>query len=532
MTDSLCVSAPEWKDDRAWSCIKKFDNLTLDDLYGCGTGCANCEDSPSNLISGNHDLRGGVRFMQPSVFPPNRDAGGFIRDLASGRFEDDNPTNDTWLRVPQTIAYERAPCYQNYGIGGAPDSKECFYRGPLSQSRGQCSCWPQSHKEPSPRTDCTYGEAVNSPLRGYLHDCQGFTNSAKIIVDCREVGEPGNTRVVMGGEKLFNMTSHRTGGCVSNMLITCGGRSLPTQCPDAYETDDGQSTRHFFYWHTAGEGPKWPSFVRLANSTRLRATGNAVVDAKNAVLRAVAQNTFNHRRDDGSLVNVNFQQLDYVAHEPNGWFSADYWRRDAVGDGLAKSFLPVVYSYPRSYLRQTRCAVTAELRIRSIAFELSLIALNRRFRPGSKVTYPHGRVRIRAECVVTAALVDGANSCTLDRPWLGDKVPPLTVTIDNAGSGHYPVVSPGFEDIVFVDGQGRESDPPVMVEWWGMLGSFSTPKTVNVWTPGSLGTMDGQCGRLREVLSGVRIPAWPYGSESLPDDPNQVYAGDVELSFA
>jgi hypothetical protein len=163
--------------------------------------------------------------------------------------------------------------------------------------------------------------------------------------------------------------------------------------------------------------------------------------------------------------------------------------------------------------------------------EMSLIAHRLRVSGNALLVIPHARFRIRAECVVTAVLTS-SDPCKIVRPWIG-KGQEDVITIDNAIQGHFPEVSPAYEDIIFVDAQGRTSEPPVMVEWWGMRGSYSTPETENIWgVRPSRGQPDLLCGHLRQALTGLAIPGWPYYDESKHSDPNQVYEGAMVLSYA
>jgi hypothetical protein len=352
------------------------------------------------------------------------------------------------------------------------------------------------------------------------------------------VNQHENYRVVMGGERLFNMTSHRTSGCLVNMLIACGGRSFEVgePCSAYYENSDGESTRTIYYWSSAdGESSRWPKFVRLTTRAAKLKSGlgrpQAVIDAKNAVLAMVQNSGFVVPRPGLPSVSVNFQQLDYVSQQLNGIGHADHWRRDADMRSVQRLSLPIAYSYPNSYLRQSGCPVSAQLHIRAITMEMSLIAHRLRVSGNVLIVIPHARFRIRAECVVTAVLTS-PNPCKIARPWIGEGQEDV-VTINNTVQGHFPEVSPTYEDIIFVDVLGRPSEPPVMVEWWGMLGSYSTPETGNVWAGRpSFGQPDLLCGHLRQALTGLTIPGWPYYDESKHSDPNQVYEGVMVLSYA
>jgi hypothetical protein len=357
-----------------------------------------------------------------------------------------------------------------------------------------------------------------------------------VLVDCRAVNDHENIRVVMGGERLFNLSSHRTKGCLSNMLIPCGARTFTTQCEDAYtDPETGESHRGVYYWGSGGATPRWPSFVRLLTNTaqiRLRSgQSSSVIDAKNAVLAHIATGNF-IIIEPGSPIPlvVDFRQLDYVSHQPNGIGHADHWRRDADLRLVSRSSLPIAYSYPNSYLRQSGCRVDAQLRIRAITMEMSLIA--QRLRVTNRVLFviPHARFHIRAECVLTATIAS-PEPCTVSRPWIAEGHEDV-VTIDNSVTGQYPEVRPQFEDIIFVDDRGRTSEPPVIVDWWGMLGTYSTPPTGDIWAgrPDD-GQADLICGNLRQALNGLSISGWPSYDESLHSDPNQIYAGRIGLGY-
>jgi hypothetical protein len=237
----------------------------------------------------------------------------------------------------------------------------------------------------------------------------------------------------------------------------------------------------------------------------------------------------------GLGTGARFNALDYQNQTSVG--NSDYWRRSWETGGTPKLELPIVYSYPNSYLRHSGCSVSAYLRLQYVSFELSLIA--KMVHKGAYLdpnyeleVYPHARIRIRIECVVTATLPDGG--CVLPRTWMGPGHE-LPVTIDNADSSEaYPRISPDFEQLVCVDAEGVQSHPPIIVEWWGMLGSFSQPPTHNIWPVGAIrsGQASAMCPILRDTaLKDLFIPAWPYANQSRAQDPNQVYTGGVTLAF-
>jgi hypothetical protein len=274
-----------------------------------------------------------------------------------------------------------------------------------------------------------------------------------------------------------------------------------------------------FYW--GYRTPKFPGTIIIQPNTaalRVPLGGSPTIDAKNAVLAKIASD-FVFPPTPQNPFPTKFDRLDYFVSQPGYERASDYWRRDWNGGGLAKLLLPEVYSYPKSYLRMSGCGVSAKLRIRSVAFELSLIAYRGRVTKTAPMTvWPHARVRIRAECVVTA-------SESLVHPSGGV----CEETISNSGGGHYPAVTPGAEDIVFVDGMDRISDPPTMVEWWGMLGTFSSPRNSAVLShSGSYLNKDQGCPELLRSLRGLFVPAWPYMSQSGGGSP---YIGGVVLSF-
>jgi hypothetical protein len=239
---------------------------------------------------------------------------------------------------------------------------------------------------------------------------------------------------------------------------------------------------------------------------------------KNKVLRYLATRT----------EDPNFRQLDKDSN------IVDLWSRSYDGAGLQAGSLPIIATLS-GRTQQSGCPLLVQLRLVRATIQMSLIAFRMLFN-GNIHVRPFARVRIRAECVATASLVNGENTCSRGIQNLPDGGLLHVVNgglVPNVGSPNWPRVEPPLDSIVYLAEDGTPINPPPIVEWWGMLGKFSDPPAENVWPDFSEGhsgmgyghdneyggSNAGRCLRLAESLSGLMIPAWPYFTHLTPDVP-------------
>lgn len=525
----------DFPDNRCYLCTSQQSGQLQDLDDWCEPGCLECRDHPSEILQ--HRVQDdGRRFLKPHGTPPNRDAQGYLRDLKSM-----GPGNVNALRVPYVINYERAPCHDN-------DAIECFYVGDEREDKGICSCMPGPRLAtaiPGQPSRCNDGVLIDAEHVAMLPECGSWTGSTQDVrMDCRHVNEHENLVVQLGSDGLLNASVHRTtpGSCFANMLIACHGRAVGSRCGGAWANFTGLppgSRVPPTYYNETGTGV-FNRFRVRSNTAAIRAQPgepSAVRNAKNAVLEWMK-----NWRDDPDFQALENNQV--IAGQ-----AVDVWDRWFDPGPIPKTALPIVTVYPNCLLRESRRGVRAELRVRQASIRMSLYANCVSHRAGhledSVRMYPQARVRIRAECEVTARILGDAGG-VFSRPWLGP-AGNYTPTITNPNTGPYPAVLPEFEHILYRDSSGTIFEPPLVVEWWGMLGSFSNPPTTNRWRADArfagIAGMDISCGNLVAALDGqfngegpLSIPAWPYMGEWAskqvpPGNPNQIYEGAISLAI-
>lgn len=447
---------------------------------GCDIGCRPCFDTPDDLLQDGQTIHPhGPRFLVPDVVPPNRDAKGRLADLGDGP-----------QRVPRQIHYLRAPCFDNFGA-------ECFINS--------CDCYPGPKAGFVSPERCARGEAPFERLIGLRPDMTTFTGSTLLEnIECRRVTDHGARPVALEGTHLFQAMFHRTSGCAPNVLIPCTATTKGSFCPSGWLNSSpvciGNPEACSHYNMTPQRGPVWDECWITDNTTHLR--GPTVEDeetdeqaavraAKDAVLAAIRTQTFGTER------------MNRLAGRADQGFTGQ-WRRDYDGGSLNRESLNIAYTYPRSRLYHSDCPIQIHLRVRRITFEVGLILQREQMRLPTRFAdivpvelVPYARVRIRVECATTVDYQDCPRDPN-DRP-------------------------------VAIDENGRISTPPMIVEWWGMRGAFSLPRSGPL-SP-QVGANSDKCVRAASALDGFIIPGWPYAADSQPDDPNTIYGGQVTIRF-
>jgi hypothetical protein len=505
---------------------------------GCNIGCDPCPDLPGELLDQAVRVHG-KRWLKPDMERQARDAHGLIHDIRSGEPH----------LVPPVWGGLRSPCWKN-------DGTECH-------QYDVCECHPGESDVEVPDSEpprCELGEFAGELLLGMFPDCTAFTgyrwvsaSAAGSWMDCRNVDEHGNIRTTLVAGLLHQSMFHRFGDsssrtrrkgyhCDTNAMTECVASVIDGGCemgyfnvhdppPDYYHDDPCRQVFNFC--------------EIIGNTAGIQGTG-AVVAAKNAVLDVIRNSDVTY--PDGR----NLRQMTYFGMVSNG--QLDYW---AVAAGMAEGIscedasLPVAMTFPNSYLKNARCPVHAELVVVTAEIAMSLVPYKADVSSGptdfeyQRQVYPHARVQITGRCGVRATLPSG--ECILMRPWIPAGEPGHMVTLsivnptpgDGLGCIALPsVVDPEgnvVDEIIYVDAEGRKLQPPLYTEWWGFLGAFSDPPTADVWTdadscPG-VGGMTAYCLRLADALTPLTIPSWPYMIDSMPNNPNQVYEGYLELSF-
>ena len=494
-------------------------------LFGCDVGCVPCADYPDELFSPvNAPSREGKRWLHPDPSGQPRNASGAIHDLPS----------NTPVRVPSGgVSYLKAPCWDNYGI-------ECF-------GSDSCECFPASFVvdgAPGEPQHCANGEECGALLEGLIPDLFGYTGTSFFLddaVSCRRVREHGPLSVSFKGGALHQAILHRTIGCAANFFIPCSAKVSASECQGSFLNTPRPNIGPPVYYNESPSRQDLDTLRVLTNSTSvgisspfLSTREKAEAGLKNTVLSYIAART-----------DVpNFQQLN---HDPT---HVEIWKRVFTGAGLQAIELPVVPNTNLAgRLTQSRCPVSVQLRLVEASIELNLVMYQTQEQGKIKMT-PYARLRIRAVCIPT--VTTPIQACSREIPGLENGGQLFVInggSVPNVGIPQWPRVSeiknivttPALDTITYLSNDVVVT-PPGVVEWWGMLGSFSDPKTQNLWPdfPGIdygndpiYGTSNsGRCKRMAHVLSDppLKIPAWPYGSTGSTVG-KQVYKGAVEISF-
>jgi len=510
-------TSPWCEESRLYSCQTPLEpnEIGQGTSRGCEVGCANCYDYPVSSLINHFVPTNGRRFLAPSLSFPNRAADGLMHDL--GR----EP-----MRIPRVARFKRAACWHNNGL---EEFGTC-----------QCDCWP-GNSTLSDGVVCPDGTPVDGEVTGAYHDCYAYTDyDSPPQTECRHTNDHYEVPVELGAGRLFNAANHRTNGCLVNLMMLCAGAAPSSHCSGSF-LNMGRTGAYYYDWLTGtivefppycpgtgtcfymnpttdGRGVR-QFFNRLyikGNTARLRnVNSDPVIDAKNAVLRHLAGRS-------------EFDQIDFKGVDGDSSL-IDYWSRSMSRvSGTPNLSMPAVWEYPLSHLRNAGCLIPATLRLRDASIQMSLYIVQKKGSP-TNVQIPYVTIRIRAECVVTVP----STLCPLIRPWADDPTE-IELRIDNEGNGHLPVVTPSLDDMVFVDAAGRISNPPVIVEWWGMLGAFSDPQTANIYDSHGEGirNLGNVCQHLWDTIQqqNIVVGGWPYAPSS-SGSPNQVYEGQLVLGF-
>lgn len=486
---------------RRWPCIDPDSPRP-----NCSVGGQMCDDGRDRddqgeqfgIVEGNARVSSlGQRWLEPDPQGTNRDAYGLLHDLRSNELQ----FNEFTL-VPARVHYHVAPTWTNDGL-------EC-YEGDL------CDAWPSNCV---PGISCTPGRPCEPGA--ILSDCVFYQGTQIRQGDfrCREVTEHGPLPVMLTAGLLLQGPFARSGvgTCVSNWLVPCmqgGQRYFQNPCRD------------IFNYCSLRYDPNDP--VRIIDES-FDPRDRAATDAKNAILRLATDRETVFPGGTGTRFDL-LDDTESFTGDVGSWRRA-YGPADIpCGDMVEVAEVDL----SGSYLRQSGCRVDARLVIVRVMIEVHIVA----HRVDDSIPgnigpfhlYAHSRAKITVECGIHATLPDGP--CVLTRPWLDEddpgREPILTLRNRTGGScADGPIVEPPLDEIVYIDGEGREFDPPRHVVWWGYLGDLNgVPDTYGAG-PGDSSNVSICCA-VRKSISGTIIPAWPSGVDS---QAGGMYGGSISVVF-
>lgn len=549
-------------DNICWLGIRQIEGMGQADDEGCDIGCRPCHDDPMAFFAGEFSVGSrleGKRWLRGS--PGSRLANGRVGDLPSSEYVPGALFEDS-RRVPTIAEFEVAPCWTT-------DGHECF-------DADTCDCDPEAPIGPNfPPEDPQFClpnnpifpqynilRAIGQVASGVFQDYWLFYGPAwgmaqspsNDLIRCRHVINHDLDRITLIADDLMTPHLLRFDKCHINPMAVCAGVAPGSVCV----TGETQGT------HYLGS----PAIRNLFHEVEIDSftcqihadpnaawSDQAVIAAKNAVLARVAAGFTGAQFVDP----VAFDRLDYGARAgDNGLIHR--WRRtwNALGQTPQPCMdLPVAAIYPNCRLKHAGCTVRADLCIKQVIIDLSLIPhwyrnpLHHSGVPRNDI-FVHARLRVYVETTMRAYVTGGP--CQIVKSWLPEDHPNYGQVVelevrnpehalygpDQGDCRRMPVVgvvgqvydpANPADHIIYVDGSGREFIPPASVIWEGYRGPATTNSLVAMTYVPEDNTNEGICCKIAEAMKSVLIEGWPYAVRSNPSSPRTIYAGHVRLDF-
>ena len=197
------------------------------------------------------------------------------------------------------------------------------------------------------------------------------------------------------------------------------------------------------------------------------------IDAKNKALDLLRKKRngmgrlLNHLGHGGKSSGIN-SKLDSWSN------TVDYVKLQGCGD------LPIIYSYPKSYLKYLGCKVHVDLVIKKIRVECSLVIQQvRQGAEGKKGDHTYARPAIALKVHIDTAL----HVTEIEKRCMRKAGLKLKDIIKYDGNCNLRMIREGVidEDIVLVTEDDIEIRiPPYKIEWWGTRNAFSIKEWKNI----------------------------------------------------
>lgn len=451
-----CFSPPDGMchgDQTEWAC-----QCPHQEGYGCGIGCQPCDlqviGAPLSIGTSEH----GERWIRPrqQYGTSYRDGEGIIRNLLS------RSTNS--FLAPRTWAGEGGVCFDQC------TKTECF-------NQQICNCkW--ALKGPEPGVTCTEFKLVCGTFKECGHyQGVGYPKGAQVKIICRECTDTKPMPVwpyagTTEGDILLQYGEARFCGCTSNQLMFCLGfmqfdPGCETRPQDQYWIEDWQEQgQHLWDYLDMDYGN-----IHFMKHNKFHHTPEELhnIDAKNKALDLLRKKRdgmgrlHNHLGQGGRRAGVN-NKLDYW------WNDVDYVNLRGCGN------LPIIYSYPKSYLKYLGCKIKVDLVVRKITVECSLVI--------QKITQGVG-MRDRKNDLRPAIALKIHIHTALHVTEIEKSCPKLEDIISYDNDCNLRMIRGGIidEDIILVTEDGTEVRiPPYKIEWWGTRNAFSIEEWKNIFS--------------------------------------------------
>lgn len=411
--------------------------------YGCGLGCLPCGLSDSGALTEIGTSEHGERWIRArqKYRLGYRDGEGIVRPLLS-------KSNNTFL-APLGWTGEGGVCFDQC------NKTECF-------DQHICKCkW--ATKSPIPGVTCADGLLVCGTFKNCGHyEGVGYASGAQVNIFCRTCDDTTPIPVTpktgtSEGDILLQYGEARYVGCISNRLVFCLG---------FIKFDPGCQTRpqdqHWIEDWKSGGQHLWDSLdidygnIHFMQHAKFHHTPEEKhnIEAKNRALDLLRKkpdgmgrlfNVLGHG-GERSQVNTNLDRW---------WGEVNYVDIRGCGN------LPVIYSYPKSYLKYLGCKFRADLVIKRILVECSLVLQYVRQTEGREKDRSFVRPAIALKVHVETAL----HITQIDKCELGN------VGIRYDEDCNLRVFN---DDLILVTEDDVEiMVPPWKMEWWGTRNAFS-----------------------------------------------------------
>ena len=535
--------------------------------HGCGVGCEMCPDPTTGLPMAT-DPDGDV-WARNSPDRSSRSAYGDFRDVSHGKI----------VLVPVGAYYDAAPCNDQFGAA-------CY-------NWVTCDCWPPPCSAVDPVTHkCSRGEGIGDVLQGKFPHCTTITATKwPPEIHCRTTRQEGPLPFAFQqstppGDPMFNLgVVTLNGPCSPNLMTGCTAKTVRPEgaccevgpdnvqtayccedpplpltdlCPEgSYYNRQNPDDRQDCFGEVRLQLPDDGVLPHLRLPSGSSDATAARIDAINIALNNIMRKRFSG--GPGAANMVRFDRLDNATFAQSGrdgndeiglyernWIFPSEGECEPLPPGQTDNDGSFIMKMDNSYLKQSRCAVRATLRLLSVSFRVHIYVLSFVTTEDSPFLYswkPSARVHIHAR-FSTPATLSSQDPCHLLRPWMAESRRrdlemaiingegcSWTARVEGRNPGPPPLRIVGADEIVFVDGQGRSFDPPETLDWWGYLGESSKvpwQETNPIERPGS--NYSDRCCAGREALGQMTLSGWPYTLETDgAEESDSVYAGGFSM---
>lgn len=552
------VCEPEGSTDGQEACYTGLfttDDFGQADGIGCEHGCVPCRDNPNEHLAfgptflTGQNLWGARRFLWPHIGSPDE------RVTATNRLAILETAHPLWVKPGAQFVL--GCCYNNGG-------QECF--GAWST----CSCLDEAEWNVTEGTGtiCPDGTPIYNWLPGFFMDrfffsgygWPPFAHSTGIKGSycrkfvpwdpCSVVVRPIPSGGLNSPANIVPRSCRSAGrtdvvyGCSPNPFLFLAGNASPTsECLDGFASDTSENDNQYAFYIPLGEEchditryisvqPKVGDIPRVEN-TNFPLADSKLDEIRNTVLSLIWSTTWPD--PDGDM---NFDVLDHWASsaEDSGVnLSIGIFSREYNPTNPATNYISV-YEFPNSRSRWGDLTIDASLIVTRIDILLVYAPVNAHHRILSQSqatheihSYPFMSILIDVTLGIRINSTGGAN--WIVRTWL-DPPEYNFITLTEGAPGTFPTLTPGGNRVVYIDANDEKIRPPSHVHWRGLLAHQTIPSSGDQWAQVSVeASTCEKADVLVAALSNKEMGGHPTLLETNPADPNQLWAGVLEVTF-